>query len=145
MAAPPGIERGLIDGLRAWLDANSEYPRRDILPSIEIVDPGHPALAYPNAEKASGRLRGVYDDQSATIYLVRPWSPDKVFDRSVLLHELTHHRQTTAKHWYCPQEQEWRAYQIQAQWLAEQGVEAAFYWPAIVLQSSCAKRDIHPE
>ena len=56
---------------------------------------------------------------------------------------MVHHRQADL-HWYCEQAQEWRAYKLQSQWLADQGLKDDFYWPAIVLKSSCTKRDIHP-
>jgi Domain of unknown function (DUF6647) len=145
VAAAANPTPDLVESLRRWLDANSEYPRRAVLPEIRLVPRGDPALLDGSGGLSKGRLRGVYDDQTATVYLVEPWSTEAVFDISVLLHELVHHRQTTAKHWYCPQEQEWRAYQIQAQWLEEHGIEPKFYWPAIALESSCARRDIHPD
>jgi len=135
----------LVEALRSWLDASSEYPGQADPPTIRLVPPGHPALTPGTAGLGEGRLRGVYDDRDATIYLVEPWSAESVFDRSVLLHELVHYRQSTAKHWYCVQEQEWRAYKLQAQWLAENDIADRFHWPAILLQSSCAKRDFHPD
>jgi hypothetical protein len=95
--------------------------------------------------RAMGALRSVYSPSTITIYLVEPWSPSEPYDVSILLHELVHHRQATAKYWACPQDQEWRAYQLQEAWLAERNIASGFYWPAIALLAGCAPRDVHPD
>lgn len=143
-AAPLAVPQTLLDRLNGWLDANTEY--RDVVPTprIELISDAQVDHLHGTADVHGGRIRGLYEANHSVIYLTAPWSANDAFDVSVLLHELVHHRQTSL-HWYCPQAQEWRAYQIQAQWLAERDVAADFYWPAIVLQSSCAKRDIHPD
>ena len=134
----------LVANLNQWLDAETEYETRMDRPRIELTSQEQAEELHGVADRSSGRTRGLYDDTTRTIYLTSPWSADDPYDVSILLHEMVHHRQA-AQHWYCPQAQEWRAYQIQAQWLEERAVEVPFYWPAIALQSSCAKRDIHPE
>ncbi len=134
----------LADTLNTWLDAQTEYENPAAQPRIILVSPSQAAYLHGAADHSGGTLRGLYDDETETIYLVEPWSANDTRDVSVLVHELVHHRQSE-QHWYCPQAQEWRAYQIQSQWLQEKQIEDDFYWPAIVLKSSCAKRDIHPE
>ncbi len=139
-----GVSPALLFELNAWLDAETEYRERDRRPLIEFVGAERGEDLRGVADRSGGRTRGLYDAEIETIYLVEPWSPDNPRDISVLLHEMVHHRQS-GQHWYCDQAQEWRAYQIQAQWLAEQEIADGFYWPAVLLQSSCTKRDIHPE
>lgn len=137
------VSPALISELNTWLDTGTEFPASESRPQIEFVDIERAEVLHGVTDRYGGRIRGLYDSESETIYLVEPWSPDNPRDISVLLHEMVHHRQT-GKHWYCEQAQEWRAYQIQAQWLAEQQIADGFFWPAILLLSSCTKRDIHP-
>lgn len=140
-AAP--VPAALLEKLAHWLDTRSEYDRPATAPRIVFVSAAAAMALHGVADRSGGRLRGLYDPDTLTIYLTEPWSADKPRDVAVLVHELVHHRQA-GQHWYCPQAQEWRAYQLQSQWLRSRGILDAFYWPAIVLQSSCAKRDIHP-
>jgi hypothetical protein len=145
-AASAGADPGrLRPALERWLDRHGPYPPRDDPPRIMLVDPAEALTIGRHATRFGGRLRGLYDSATGTIFLVRPWSAANPRDVGVLLHELVHHRQQTAKHWYCPQEQEWEAYKLQAAWLAEMGIDGGFYWPAILLESSCTPRDIHPD
>ncbi len=134
----------LISELNTWLDTETEYREWDNQPLIKLIEAEQADKLHGVADRSGGRIRGLYDAEIETIYLTEPWSPDNPRDVGVLLHELVHHRQKE-RHWYCEQAQEWRAYQIQAQWLAERNIADGFYWPAILLQSSCAKRDVHPE
>lgn len=94
---------------------------------------------------SQGRTRGLYDPDAATIRLVRPWDPRDPFDVSTLPHELVHHRQQGARHWYCPGAQELPAYRLQEAWLADLGLEPDIDWIAVVLEAGCTPRDIHPE
>ena len=139
-----GISPTLLNELNTWLDAETEFGRNDSDPYIKFVEIEHAEELRGVADHSGGRTRGLYDEETSTIYLMKPWAANNRRDLSVLLHEMVHHRQSE-QHWYCQQAQEWRAYQIQAQWLGDQNIENDFYWPAILLQSSCAKRDIHPE
>lgn len=134
----------LLAELNAWLDAETEYARRGSQPRIKFIGAEQAEYLHGVADRSGGRTRGLYNNETETIYLTAPWSASNRRDVSVLLHEMVHHRQSE-HHWYCEQAQEWRAYQIQAQWMGEQNIDDRFYWPAILLQSSCAKRDIHPE
>jgi hypothetical protein len=88
--------------LEDWLDTHSDYARRDAPVRIEIVD-RMVARAQLGLSARMGQVtRGLYDPDSATIYLIAPWSARDARDVSVLLHELVHHRQVAARHWYCP-------------------------------------------
>ena len=154
VAAAPEAAGGVATGsdeltavtaeLERWLDENSPYPAAPAPARLAVIDLDE-AQALDRRAVRKGRLRALYDDKAAIIYLIRPWAPRSARDKGVLLHELAHHRQATARHWYCAQAQEWGAYKLQSAWLAERGIDAGFYWPAILLESSCAKRDIHPD
>lgn len=139
-----GISPALMGALNTWLDAETEFEKKGSQPHIKLIGTELAESLHGVADYSGGRTRGLYNAETGTIYLTKPWSPGNPRDISVLLHEMVHHRQA-GQHWYCQQTQEWRAYQIQAQWLAEHQIADEFYWPAILLQSSCAKRDIHPE
>lgn len=131
--------------LEDWLDVNSSYPRADIpLEKVAFVAPETVVNYNGQATQLEEFTRGLYDKDAETIYLVEPWDANDAFDRSVLLHELAHHRQAEAKHWYCDHAQEWDAYRLQAAFLEEENVDYKFNWALIVLESSCAKRDVHP-
>lgn len=138
------ISDTLLHDLNRWLDAETEFTRRNSAPKIAFIEDDRAEKLRGVPGRSSGKTRGLYDEATETILLAKPWSPEDPHDISVLLHELVHHRQAS-RHWYCPQAQEWRAYQIQSQWLAEQNIQDDFYWPAILLHSSCVRRDIHPD
>ncbi|MEM6677597.1 MAG: DUF6647 family protein [Pseudomonadota bacterium] len=135
----------VVRGLEHWLDRASPYPARREIPAIVFIDAEDARAMRASSGRLNGRLRGLYAETSATIYLVRPWDAYDPHDASVLLHELVHHRQATARHWYCDNAKEWDAYKLQERWLADLGLDAGLYWPAILLQSSCTPRDIHPD
>lgn len=136
----------LVGTLETWLDRNADLPRRDTAPVIRRIDRAA-ALAMSTARHTGqgAAPRGRYDPDTATVWLVRPWSPRDPFDVSVLLHELVHHRQAEAGHWYCPGAQELPAYKLQRAWLAELGLEPEVNWIAVVLEAGCTPRDIHPD
>ncbi|MBF9031249.1 hypothetical protein HKCCE3408_12675 [Rhodobacterales bacterium HKCCE3408] len=135
-----------MEELNLWLDANTDLPRSDIpLARVELVQPGAD-IAYEGQTTQIGQtVRGVYDSETATIYLVRQWYGETAFDRSVLLHEMVHHRQASAQHWYCPQAMEWDAYVVQEEYLNDHGETGDFEWAWVLLSSSCAVRDHHPD
>jgi hypothetical protein len=161
LAAPVGAEP-LIEGhvspyepqmildtmeeLNLWLDAYTELPRSEVpLARVELIDPGTEVLFEGQAVQIDETVRGVYDADTATIYLVRQWYGETAFDRSVLLHEMIHHRQVSEQHWYCPQAMEWDAYLIQEEYLNAHGETGDFNWAWVLLTSSCAVRDHHPD
>lgn len=136
---------GLTATLDDWLDVNSAWSRRDAPPRIRIVSEWEAkARRGVTASRQNGPLRGLYDADREEIMLVAPWNPRSAKDVSVLLHELIHHRQAPY-HWYCPAAQELPACRLQDAWLAERGMRANMNWMAVVLESGCARRDIHPD
>lgn len=135
----------LIEELDLWLDQHSGLPRKPASAQIRWIDARAPAAVLRARPAVSlGKSRGFYDPDNRTIWLVRPWSRGNPRDVSVLLHELMHHRQHGA-HWYCPGAQEHSAYRLQEAWLAERGLKLRVNWIAVVLESGCAARDIHPD
>lgn len=135
----------LVRALDSWLDSHSPYAARDAAPDIRLVSHGRIRALSSAGHRSGDRRRGLYDPENRVIYLARPWSMRDARDVSVLLHELTHHRQATARHWYCPGQQELPAYRLQAAWLAEQGTRIAINWIAATLAGGCTTRDIHPD
>ena len=142
--AEPAKIAPLIDRLESWLDSHSDLPRAAIGAKIRFADAAD--FAQPGQRSAAiGRhLRGAYEPETSTISLIRPWQENRVQDQSVLLHELVHHRQTGV-HYYCPAAQELAAYKLQRAWLATKGEQLDVNWVAVVLASSCAARDVHPD
>lgn len=138
---------GLIGHLETWLDNNTDLPRRDSPPVVKWASKA--ALAQLSGSHNAAfveTVRGLYDSEAVTIWLARPWSARSPDDVSVLLHELVHHRQAGAGQWfYCPGAQELPAYRAQEAWLAALGLELDVNWIAIVLESGCTPRDIHPD
>jgi hypothetical protein len=135
----------LVETLETWLDMRTDWPRRDEIPSVLLVSEWQVgARRAAGASFQRGRLRGLHDPARSEILLVRPWDRRDAGDVSVLLHELAHHRQAP-RHWYCPAAQELPAYRLQEAWLAESGLSADIDWMAVVLETGCTPRDIHPD
>lgn len=134
----------LAEILENWLDGHAGPERRDWPPSIKIVEPSVAASMNGTAGRGHGRTRGLYDHETSTILLIRPWDPKVAEDVSVLLHELVHHRQAP-NHFYCPGAQEEQAYRLQDVWLRERGLQADVNWIAVVLEAGCTPRDMHPD
>lgn len=139
------IQPGLVEQLNAWISKNSEYLPREGSLTIELVDADTAMHLQGEHANTGGTLKGLYDEKITAIYLVEPWNPENKYDQSILLHEMIHHRQVTTKHWYCAEAQEWPAYKLQAAFLEENDIVPDFYWPAIVLWSSCSRRDFHAD
>lgn len=135
----------LIDTLDHWLDAESPYPPRATAPRIRMISPQRALAMSTGKGRLGSTRRGLYDPDSQTIFLVRPWSIRNPQDVSVLLHELAHHRQATARHWYCPGQQELPAYRLQEAWLAERGESIEINWIAASLAAGCTPNDFHPD
>ena len=135
----------LMLSLEKWLDRESPYPRRTDPVTVRLIRTGEAMPWSALVNYSNSTRRGYYDPQSSTIYLVEPWSADNPHDVSVLLHELVHHRQQIAGNWECPNAQELPAYRLQDKWLAELGLKARVNWLAVLIESSCSPRDIHPD
>lgn len=134
----------LVARLDDWLDRESHYPPRARPASIRFINAADVERIGGQPSLSGLTTRAIYDASNATIFLVRPWSSDNVQDVSFLLHELAHHRQQSARHWYCQGAQELPAYRLQEKWLAERGSSVRISWLAALLQSGCSRRDFHP-
>lgn len=146
MAFEPQAIRTLVEDLDAWLDARTDLPRSaKPLARVALIDAGSEVPYHGRTTRLGDTVRALYDEAAATIYLVRPWFGDTARDRSILLHELVHHRQATAQHWYCEEAMEWDAYLIQEDYLNALGETGGFNWAWVALASSCATRDHHPD
>lgn len=137
------IQAGLIEELHLWIDTKIALPAAEASATIVFVDDQDLAVPSEMASMIGSKPRGLYNPDTSTITLVRPWSADNPQDVAVLLHELVHHRQG-GKHFYCEAAKEYDAYHLQKDWLAERDLPLNVNWVAVVLASSCAARDIHP-
>lgn len=146
MAFEPRAILDTVGELDAWLDIYSDLPQaEEPVREIALIEAGTEVLYEGQMTQLDDNVRGLYDATTATIYLVRPWFGDTARDRSVLLHEMAHHRQATAQHWYCPQAMEWGAYLLQEKYLNVLDQSGGFNWGWVLLASSCAVRDHHPD
>lgn len=141
-AAAPKAE--IVDRLETWLDANTDLPRAPETAVVRIVDPTQIPPPGKTAMAIGKQTRGLYDPVTSTIFLVRPWNPAIPEDVSVLLHEMVHQRLSN-RHSYCAAAQEYTAYKLQETWLNENGGKLDVNWIAVILASSCAPRDVHPD
>ncbi len=140
-----GTMQALVSILDDWLDAHSKWDRRTPAPRVRLVSQSEAAARRGTASHIQpGRLRGLYDGARQEILLVEPWDPGNARDVSTLLHELVHHRQA-AHDWNCPAAQERPAYRLQDAWLAERGMQADVNWLAVILDSGCTLRNVHPD
>lgn len=134
----------LTEILDVWLDENSDFQRPGKKPIIRVVSPSMAASIQGISGSSHGRTRGLFEPETSTIYLIQPWDRKNAHDASVLLHELVHARQVS-RYYYCPGAQEEAAYRLQDDWLRARGLQAKVNWIAVVLESGCTRRDIHPD
>lgn len=136
----------LVADLTAWIADNSALDTTAIStmpPQIVFCAP-QDHLAYGGGELIVEKdMLAAYDLTARRIYLVEPWDITAPRAISTLLHELVHAAQFDSLEWDCTQAAEWQAYRLQADWLAEQGIEAGFDWAAIALRSLCPS-EVHP-
>lgn len=135
----------VVGHLEEWLDQSAPWPAKPSRPVIRQISAAEAASLHTPLFSGSGKPRGLYDPETSTIYLVRPWDQRDPRDVSVLLHELVHHRQHGAQHWYCPSAMELPAYRLQDEWLRQLGLEAEVNWIAVVLEGGCRVTDFHPD
>lgn len=113
----------LIAALSAWIVAQTGVGPVSP-PRVEFVTPRHMTeIAFGPGSDSFSRLRALYSQHVSTIYLRSNWSPDKLDDRSELVHELVHHFQNVHNLPYaCNAAREALAYELQLEWLRQQGV-----------------------
>ncbi len=134
----------LAEVFDTWLDQNTDFPRPEASPKIEVISPSFAASMKGSSASSFRRTRGLFDTVSSTIYLILPWDQKNPNDASILLHELVHARQVS-RHYFCPGAQEEAAYRLQDDWLRERGLQAKVNWIAVVLEAGCSRRDVHPD
>lgn len=136
----------LIDDLSTWIAGHSDLRTdrlRAVVPDIIFCAP-HDHVAYDDGELiVEDDMLAAYDLAARRIYLVEPWQASDPRAVSTLLHELVHAAQFDSREWECAQATEWQAYQLQAAWLAEHGIETEYDWAAIALRSLCPS-EVHP-
>jgi hypothetical protein len=77
-----------------------------------------------NASPGQASVRALFEVSTKTIYLPDQWDADSLRDRGTLLHELTHYLQITNNvKVACNAAYNRKAYQLQMDWLQEQGVK----------------------
>ncbi|WP_212525349.1 DUF6647 family protein [Actibacterium sp. MT2.3-13A] len=136
----------LVAELILWIGEETGYDTAEALeapPEILFCLTGEEIGVDDEDMLVEENMLGAYDLARGRVFLVRPWSEGDSRQVSVLLHELAHHVQFLNRGFDCRQAAEWEAYQLQAKWLAERGVEPAFDWLHIYFLSRCP-RDIHP-
>lgn len=135
-----------ITELVHWIADHTDYdvvPTLRDPPQIRFCSTGG-IISYEGKDIVVDKeLVAAYDRINRVIYLVRPWSASNVEDVSRVLHELIHAVQFENRSWRCSQEPEWETYHLQADWLAEHGVEKEFDWSKIFMLSQCPE-DVLP-
>lgn len=126
--------------LLTWIGHETDYPVDALLadpPAFVFALVGD-TLDFNGAElPVTATLHGAYVRASDAVVLVLPWHIDSLDDRSVLLHELVHAAQLSARDWRCLDETEWEAYQLQRRWLAASGIDLQLDWILIGILSHC--------
>ena len=114
----------LIPSMLMWicLQVGCEVPPA---PEVETVSRAELSRkVYGELADVDSTICGVYDSDIQTIFLPDGHCPGDLLDQSILLHELVHHVQVvTGMEYPCPPARERLAYELQARWLQEMGVE----------------------
>ena len=126
----------LLTAVVTWLSANFDLPRDydhppvKLVPAVEITFLRYQAFTPAQRREVLSSLPentvgshgreaiAVYDDRTKTIFLPDTWTGETPADLSVLVHEMVHHLQNTARIKYeCPGVREQLAYAAQDKWL----------------------------
>jgi hypothetical protein len=146
-ASPINGDAGaLVGDLIAWIEAATDYDvsrTRIDPPRVRFAETGE-EITYEGASLVIQRdIRALYDLQTRTIYLIRPWNERDTMNVSSLLHELVHDVQFQNRHWLCSSATEKQAYELQARWLNERHETVRFNWVQIAILSRCMG-SVHP-
>jgi hypothetical protein len=137
---PAKVPSELLTELTGWIALHTMYDVRQLAaepPRISFCAVGSEIAYEDGVLRVEPELNAAYDLPNRVIHIVLPWSADDPHDRSVLLHELVHDVQLSNRDWPCTGAPEWEAYTLQAIYLQEQGVAAAFDWDVIRRLSAC--------
>ncbi len=137
----------LIATLLAWISVQigavpPDPPQVRFVPQHALVE-----LAYGVRAPEDPSVIALYHRESRTVYLSDTWSASDLRDRAALVHELVHHvQEATGMRYPCLAARERLAYDLQAQWLKENGVEDPYAFLeidefTIALRSACAEME----
>jgi len=106
-----------------WIVARTHWTVH-ATPPIRLIPPAEIKTMFAGEKPTDLNIESLYSNKDHVIYLSNRWNSNALRDRSALLHELVHHLQyLNGVKVACPEEYEWQAYHLQADWLHEQGVE----------------------
>jgi hypothetical protein len=132
--AAVAVSPALLSDIVTWLSQNFDLPAAERLPKVAFLPPAQiTALHFrgfldhhrqgatvTNGAVPAGAsdIVAVYEPASETIYLPEGWRGTTHAEMSVLVHEVVHHLQYSARLPYaCPAEREKLAYAAQQRWL----------------------------
>jgi len=136
----------LLIAIVTWLSINYGLPATTEVPAVRFVQPLEIAFLHYGAFTGASRQHvldayavqppstrrevvSAYDGGHVTILLPVGWTGRTPAELSMLVHEMVHHLQATARLRYaCPQEREKLAYEAQEKWLGlfNTGLEKEF-------------------
>ena len=120
------LEPAVVTGLIAWIVGRTGWANQDP-PSIRFVTPSQLLKIYHVGDEDvlnDVGLKALYLIGTHTVYLPENWNQNDLLDRSVLLHELVHHlQQLNNVKAACLAAREPQAYDLQIEWLREQGIQ----------------------
>ncbi|MEH2475982.1 hypothetical protein V1281_002845 [Nitrobacteraceae bacterium AZCC 2161] len=107
----------------AWIIAQTGLMAPDH-PTIHFVTRMEMAARYGAPESNALEFQALYNREEGAIYLPDDWLSDDLREKSALLHELVRHVQRANNvEAACIAAHERQAYDLQARWLREQGVD----------------------
>jgi hypothetical protein len=118
------LDPGTMNDLTTWIVAKSGFAPR-AAPIVRFVASAQLNRMYFGKDYESNgvSVRALYEKKTNTIYLSDTWDPHSLHDRSYLVHELVHHLQFSNNvEVACDSAYNRKAYQLQFDWLSEQGV-----------------------
>lgn len=86
----------LMAALMIWASNATGLPVAEDMPVLVLEDRcaiQRMAYADENHECTADGVQAIYDHRTEAIYLPDTWSPTRLYDVSLLLHELIHHMQ----------------------------------------------------
>ena len=118
------LEPNVIVSLISWIVAKTKWGVREpptvcFVKSDQLIDMAYGGEGIPDAP----RINGLYAPAGHIVYLSEKWNLNDLRDRSYLLHELIHHLQAINNvKTGCLAANERLAYELQLEWLCEQGI-----------------------
>lgn len=111
--------------LTKWIVLQTGWKMQS-LPKIRIISKAKMRALFlgPAAPHGPLTVEGIYIKRHRVIYLLDSWSPKRLDDLSILVHELVHHLQFLNKvSVSCSAELNIKAYALQFKWLRKQGIK----------------------